>query len=149
MKIEEEIKVSHFSNEWHRCTVNILYTYNWINNELEQRASREGITLKQFNVLRILRGQYPKPATNNLIKSRMLSTTPDISRMIDRMVTKGLVSRCQSGGDKRAVDLMITEKGLEILHHLEEPMLMKDILPHKITAEEAVQLSDLLDKLRS
>lgn len=149
MKIEEEIKVSQFSDEWHRCTVNILYTYNWINNELEQRASKQGITLKQFNVLRILRGQYPKPATNNLIKSRMLSTTPDISRMIDRMVTKGLVSRCQSGGDKRAVDLVITEKGLEILHHLEDPMLMKDILPHKITAEEAVQLSDLLDKLRS
>ncbi|ULT23055.1 MarR family transcriptional regulator [Sphingobacterium sp. E70] len=92
MKIEDEIKVSKFSNEWHRCTVNILYTYNWLNNELEQRAAKEGITLKQFNVLRILRGQYPKPATNNLIKSRMLSTTPDISRMMDRMVTKGLVS---------------------------------------------------------
>lgn len=148
MKIEDEIKVSKFSNEWHRCTVNILYTYNWINNELEQRAAKEGITLKQFNVLRILRGQYPKPATNNLIKSRMLSTTPDISRMIDRMVSKELVSRCQSGGDKRAVDLVITEKGLEILTSLDEDMLMKDLLPDRISEEEAMTLSALLDKLR-
>ncbi|GAA4173182.1 MarR family winged helix-turn-helix transcriptional regulator [Sphingobacterium ginsenosidimutans] len=148
MKIEDEIKVSKFSNEWHRCTVNILYTYNWLNNELEQRAAKEGITLKQFNVLRILRGQYPKPATNNLIKSRMLSTTPDISRMMDRMVTKGLVSRCQSGGDKRAVDLVITDKGLKILENLEEPMLMTDILSDRISEKEAIQLSALLDKLR-
>ncbi|MNI85419.1 DNA-binding transcriptional repressor MarR [compost metagenome] len=104
--------------------------------------------MKQFNVLRILRGQYPKPATNNLIKSRMLSTTPDISRMMDRMVTKGLVSRCQSDGDKRAVDLFITDKGLKILENLEEPMLMTDILSDRITADEAIQLSALLDKLR-
>ena len=148
MKIEDEIKVNKFSNEWHRCTVNILYTYNWVNNELEQRAAKEGITLKQFNVLRILRGQYPTPATNNLIKSRMLSTTPDISRMIDRMVSKGLVSRCQSDGDKRAVDLVITEKGLQILKNLDDDMLMNDILPERISEEEATTLSKLLDKIR-
>lgn len=148
MKIEDEIKVNKFSNEWHRCTVNILYTYHCISTALEQRAAKEGITLKQFNVLRILRGQYPKPATNSLIKSRMLSFTPDISRMIDRMVSKELVSRCQSGADKRAVDLFITEKGQEILKRLDEDMLMMDVLPGRISEEEAMALNTLLDKLR-
>ncbi|MDQ1149450.1 MarR family winged helix-turn-helix transcriptional regulator [Sphingobacterium zeae] len=148
MKIEDEIKVNKFSNEWHRCTVNILYTYNRISNALEQRAAKEGITLKQFNVLRILRGRYPKPSTNSLIKSRMLSFTPDISRMIDRMVSKELVSRCQSGADKRAVDLFITKKGQEILKRLDEDMLMMDILPSRISEEEAIALNALLDKLR-
>ena len=148
MKIEDEIKVKKFSNEWHRCTVNILYTYNCISNALEQRAAKEGITLKQFNVLRILRGRYPRPATNSLIRLRMLSFTPDISRMIDRMVSKELVSRCQSGADKRAVDLFITNKGLEILKRLDEDMLMMDILPNRISEEEAIALNALLDKLR-
>lgn len=97
MKIKEEVKVSKFSNEWHKATVNILYTYNWLTKELEKRAAKEGITGNQFNVLRILRGQYPKPATNNLVKTRMLTPTPDISRLIDRLVVKGLVSRCKSG----------------------------------------------------
>ena len=128
--------------------MNILYTYNCISNALEQRAAKEGITLKQFNVLRILRGRYPRPATNSLIRSRMLSFTPDISRMIDRMVSKELVSRCQSGADKRAVDLFITNKGLEILKRLDEDMLMMDILPNRISEEEAIALNALLDKLR-
>jgi DNA-binding MarR family transcriptional regulator len=68
--------------------------------------------------------------------------------MIDRMVSKELVSRCQSDGDKRAVDLVITEKGLAILTSLDEDMLMKDLLPDRISEEEAMTLSALLDKLR-
>ena len=113
MKIDEAIQVKKFSTEWQRATVNLLYTSNWVTAVLEKRAEQKQITLRQFNVLRILRGQFPKPVTNNLIKSRMLTNTPDISRLIDRLVLKGLVDRCKSNEDKRAVNLLITELGLK------------------------------------
>src|SRR5690606_10191562 len=100
MKIEECIQVKRFADDYHRATVNILYTNNWLINILENRAHRCQITLQQYNVLRILRGQYPHSASNSLIKSRMISSTPDISRLIDRIALKGLVSRTQNVKDK-------------------------------------------------
>lgn len=149
MKLEEAIKSRNFINEWHKATINIVFTSNWITGILEERAGREQITLQQFNVLRILRGQHPKPATNNLIKERMLDKTPDISRIIDRLVTKGLVSREKCDTDRRAVDLRITDKGLNILKRLDESMLVMDILGENITERECKQLNALLDKLRN
>lgn len=148
MKIEDAVKVTKFKNSWHKATVNLVYTTNWVNLTLEKRASRYHITLQQFNVLRILRGQFPTPVTNNLLKSRMITNTPDISRLIDRLVAKELVSRCKSEGDKRAVDLLITDQGLKLLEELEEDMLMGDILPKNISEKECEQLSNLLDKFR-
>ncbi|TYP92492.1 DNA-binding MarR family transcriptional regulator [Sphingobacterium allocomposti] len=148
MKIEEELQVRKFSSDWQRATVNILFTASWLGLILEKRASKKGITLQQFNVLRILRGQLPRPSTNNLVRSRMIGNTPDISRLIDRIVTKGLVSRTKNKDDKRAVDLFITQKGLDLLQSIEDDMMLADLLPKHISAKEAALLSELLDKLR-
>ncbi|WP_353181885.1 MarR family transcriptional regulator [Parapedobacter lycopersici] len=147
MKIEEEIKTDKFVNEQHRATVNIVFTSNWISHVLEERAGEEQITLQQFNVLRILRGRHPEPATNNLLKERMIDKMPDISRIIDRLVVKGLVSRGRCNTDRRAVDVRITSEGLAVLDRLDERMLMMDML-HRMTDEECRQLNDLLDKMR-
>lgn len=148
MKMIDQIKVSNFQNDWHRATVNILFTNNWLTNMLENRASRKEITLQQFNVLRILRGQFPNAVSNTLVKDRMIHSTPDISRLVDRIVLKGLVQRTQNTIDKRSVDLLITEKGMELLEELEEEMILGDVLFNNISEEEALQLSKLLDKLR-
>ncbi len=148
MKIEDEIQTRKFRNERHKATINIVFTSNWITGILEKRANQEQITLQQFNVLRILRGQYPNPATNNLVKERMLDKMPDVSRIIDRLVAKGLVSRCKCTTDRRAVDVKITEKGLETLEALEDSMMMLDILQKNISEEECATLNGLLDKLR-
>ncbi len=148
MKIEECIKIKNFIDDYHRATVNILYTNNWLTKILEQRANRCHITLQQYNVLRILRGQYPNSASNSLIKDRMVSSTPDISRLVDRIVLKGLISRQQNTQDKRAVDLKITEKGLQLLENLEHDMMLSNLLCHNLTEGEALTLSNLLDKLR-
>jgi len=148
MKIEEAIKSKKFINEWHKATINIVFTSSWITAILEERASREQITLQQFNVLRILRGQYPKPATNNLIKERMLDKMPDVSRIIDRLVVKELVSRGKCDSDRRAVDVRITDKGLDVLKRLDDSMLIMDVLGGNITEKECKQLNTLLDKLR-
>ncbi|WP_257668198.1 MarR family winged helix-turn-helix transcriptional regulator [Parapedobacter tibetensis] len=148
MKIEDEIRTKKFGNERHKATINIVFTSNWITNILEKRANIHQITLQQFNVLRILRGQHPKSTTNNLLKERMLDKMPDVSRIIDRLVIKELVSKGKCNSDRRAVDVKITEKGLAILAELEEPMMMMDILQENINEDECRQLNELLDKLR-
>ncbi|WP_156306905.1 MarR family winged helix-turn-helix transcriptional regulator [Sphingobacterium endophyticum] len=147
-KIEELVKVRQFASPWHRATINIIYTNNWLNVMLEKRAGAKQITLQQFNVLRVLRGQYPNPVTNNLLKERLLTKTPDISRLVDRIVSKGLVSREKNSVDKRAVDLLITDKGLELLQEIENDMMLDDVLPANITEQDCLMLSELLDKFR-
>lgn len=148
MRIEDEIKVKKFHNEWHKATINILFTGNWINGILEKRAGAQQITIQQFNVLRILRGQYPNPATNRMVKERMIDKMPDVSRIMDRLVAKGLVSRSQNPDDRRAVDVVITDKGIEVLAELDESMLLLDVLEKNITKEECHVLNDLLEKIR-
>lgn len=147
-RIEDKMKIKKFASEWHKATLNIVYSANWINEVLEERARMHDITLQQFNVLRILRGQYPNPAKNSLVRDRMLTKTSDISRLIVRLIAKGLVSRESSPNDKRAVDVLITQKGLELLEKLEEEMLLNDILPENITEKQCVELNRLLDKFR-
>ncbi|GGG98509.1 MarR family transcriptional regulator [Parapedobacter pyrenivorans] len=148
MKIEEEIQTRKFLNERHKATINIVFTSNWITDILERRANAQQITLQQFNVLRILRGQYPNPITNSLLKQRMLDKMPDVSRIINRLVAKGMVSRGKSAIDRRAVDVKITSKGLDALANLDESMMMMDVLHENITESECQVLNELLDKMR-
>lgn len=148
MKIEDEIQTRKFHSERHKATINIVFTSNWVTDILEKRASMSKITLQQFNILRILRGQYPAPATNCLLKERMLDKTPDVSRIVDRLVSKGLVAKSRCASDRRAVDITITTKGLDTLEDLDERMLMMDVLQENITEAECQTLNNLLDKLR-
>ncbi|HLW50196.1 MAG TPA: MarR family transcriptional regulator, partial [Sphingobacteriaceae bacterium] len=85
---------------------------------------------------------------NAMIKERMLERKSDISRIVDRLVSKDLVHRCKSECDGRAVALTITERGMNALRNLEEPMLLQDLLPKNLSVEECAQLNFLLDKLR-
>lgn len=147
-KIEELVRVKQFASPWHRVTINVIYTNNWLNVMLEKRAGAKQITLQQFNVLRVLRGQFPNPVTNNLLKERLLTKTPDISRLVDRIVSKGLVSRTKNSSDKRAVDLLITDEGMKLLQEIEEDMMLDDVLSENLSKEECMQLSELLDKFR-
>jgi DNA-binding MarR family transcriptional regulator len=147
MELEKEVHTK-FENEYHKIVVNTLYTYGWISDILKSRLSTERITLQQFNILRILRGQYPGPATINLLKERMLDKMSDASRIVERLVQKGLVTRCINKKDRRAVDIVINEKGLELLKNLDPVITPIDILKANLTEAEAKQLNLLLDKLR-
>jgi len=148
MEIEKEIVSNKFENNHQKAIVNLIYTYGWITNLLKHRLNKHRITLQQYNVLRILRGQSPKPATVNLLKERMLDKMSDASRIVERLVQKNLAQRCTSDIDRRAVDIRISPKGLEILQKLDDEMSSKDILKENISDEEAGVLSGLLDKMR-
>ena len=148
MKIEDEIQSSKFEDNYHKAVINVSYTYSWLSNLLRINFEKYNLTSQQFNVLRILRGQSPKPATINMIKERMIDKMSDASRIVDRLVQKELVSRCTNSIDRRAVDIHITEKGLEILSKMDNEFKTSDLLKHNLTEEEAANLSNLLDKMR-
>ncbi|HZY36336.1 MAG TPA: MarR family transcriptional regulator [Mucilaginibacter sp.] len=148
MRIDDEIQSSKFEDNYHKAVINVTYTYGWLSNTFRCRFERHNLTQQQFNILRILRGQYPKPATINLLKERMLDKMSDASRIVDRLVQKGLVSRCTNSRDRRAVDIRISEKGMDILAKLDVEFKTKEVLKNNLTEEEAALLSDLLDKLR-
>ena len=147
MNLEKEIQ-SKFESEYQKVVVNVVYTYNWVTSILKKRVDQHQITLQQFNILRILRGQYPKPATVNLLKDRMLDKMSDASRIVDRLVQKGLVTREVNQKDRRAVDIIISEKGLEILTKLDPVITPEDVLKANIPEEDVVRLNHLLDKMR-
>jgi len=147
MELEKEIR-SKFENDYHKVVVNILYTHGWVTTLMKARLGKYHITVQQFNILRILRGQYPHPATINLLKERMLDKMSDASRIVERLIQKGLVTRSINKKDRRAVDILISEKGLDILRRLDPIIKTDDVLCSNINPEEAVYLNNLLDKLR-
>jgi len=148
MRIDDEIQSTNFEDNYHKVAINIAYTSGWLNNYFKQHFDRYNITQQQFNTLRILRGQYPRPATINLLKDRMVDKMSDASRIVDRLIQKQLVSRCTNNKDRRAVDIRISELGLETLSKMDEEFKTKEILQRNLSEEEASQLSDLLDRLR-
>ncbi|MEO6150150.1 MAG: MarR family transcriptional regulator [Mucilaginibacter sp.] len=148
MRIEEEIKSNKFEDNYQKAVINVNYTYGWLSNFFRCHFEKNNLTTQQFNILRILRGQYPKPATINLLKERMIDKMSDASRIVDRLVQKGLVTRCTNSRDRRAVDIVISDEGLKILAIMDAEFKTREVLKNHLTEEEAGQLSDLLDKLR-
>jgi DNA-binding MarR family transcriptional regulator len=148
MRIDDEIQSSKFEDNYQKAVINVFYTEGWLNNSLRCHFEKYNLTNQQFNILRILRGQYPKPATVNMLKERMIDKMSDASRIVDRLVQKEMITRCTNNKDRRAVDIRISEKGLETLATMDAEFKTRDFLKDNLTNEEAGQLSDLLDKLR-
>lgn len=148
MSLSKEIKQKDFRSEYQKAILNILYTHNYLVTHMTEAFKDFDITRQQYNVLRILRGQYPNPASINLIKDRMLDKMSDTSRIVERLRIKGLIARADSKNDKRSVEITITHLGLELLDKMEGPVDNLESLLHGITEDETRQLNMLLDKMR-
>lgn len=148
MKIEDEIQQRTFQSEYHKMYINLIYTANWLQFRQSAAFKEFGITLPQFNILRILRGQFPKPATVNLLIERMLDKTSNASRIVDKLEAKGLVTRKVCPSNRRAVDILITDSGLELLTRMDGAVSPQSVGLQNVTEEEATTLNTLLDKLR-
>ena len=148
MGLSEDIKQKTFKTEFNKAIVNILFTNNWIHEKLLSLFKPYGLTEPQYNVLRILRGQYPNPSTINLIIDRMLDRMSNASRIVDKLEQKGYVDRTQCKNDRRAVDVVITEKGLQLLEELDFKIGKWETDMQGISENEAQQLNELLDKFR-
>lgn len=149
MKLEEAIKQPKFNSEFHKLGVNILYTSSWLSLQRQALFKKHNMSAQQFNILRILRGQYPNAATVNLLIERMIDKNSNASRIVEKLRTKNLVERHTCEKDRRRVDVRITEKGLNVVGLISEEMKENELLAGNLTQSEAKLMNTLLDKLRS
>lgn len=146
-RIEEEISQKKFSSAHQKAIINLIYTSNWLQSRQQEFFKSLGITGQQFNILRILKGQHPKSISGTEIKSRMLDRNSDVSRLLDRLAAKKLITKNTCPNDKRASDVSITEEGISLLKLINKSNKQDQVL--SLSEEEAIALSDLLDKARS
>jgi len=149
MGIEKDIQQQKFRNEYQKAVVNLIYTSNWMRERTSGIIEAEGITPQQFNILRILRGSHPMPLSTLQIRERMLDKMSDTSRIVDRLIAKGLVKKYICKKDRRLVDVIIAEKGMKMLERLDKRQDEMDAILGNLTEKEASSLSKLLDKIRS
>lgn len=149
MKIGEAIQQTSFETESEKMVVNIIYTSNWITYQHSTIFKSMDLSMQQYNVLRILKGQLPNAATVNLLIERMLDKSSNASRIVEKLRSKGLVDRKACPNDRRRVDVKITEKGLTLLAEATEEMQKNNWDKDNLTKEEAQELNRLLDKLRT
>ncbi len=148
MSIENDIKQKKFRSAYQRLTINLVYTANWMIYQQLELLRGYDLTTQQYNVLRILRGHHPTPMKVNAIADRMLDKTSNASRLVDKLLAKELLVRKSCEADRRAVDVLITEKGLELLKEIDPLILDLENEMDVITPEEAETVSKVLDKLR-
>lgn len=148
MTIEELIQTKTLPLS-RKLTINLLYSANWANDVITEAIKPFDISLAQFNVLRILRGQLDKPANLSTINSRMVAKTSNTTRLVDKLIAKGYSDRVICPSNRRKVEITITPKGLSLLETI-DPVI--DHAEKKITSQlndnELEMLNKLLNKLR-
>jgi uncharacterized lipoprotein YddW (UPF0748 family) len=149
MSLEKDINQQKFRNEKQKSIINIIYTYHWITERLRLLLEPEDLTMQQYNILRILRGSAPKPLSTLQIRERMLDKMSDTSRIVDRLILKGLVSKKVSKTDKRLVEVQISEKGKRLLAKLDQKNQQMDNIIGPISDKDMKALNKILDKMRS
>ncbi|WP_405205547.1 MarR family winged helix-turn-helix transcriptional regulator [Aquimarina sp. LLG6339-5] len=150
MKIEDIIQTKKELPLSRKVIINLLYTENWISDRISSELKIYDISIQQFNVLRILKGQGGKPANLSTIQERMVSKMSNTTRLVDKLIKKDLVKRIICVTNRRKVEITITEEGNTFLDKV-SPVINnfeKKITSH-LSEEELNILNNLLNKLRS
>ena len=149
MKLEEEIQQKEFKSPYHKLAINLIYTANWVSSRCSALLRDVDITQQQYNVLRILRGQHPNYCNLKLVKERMLDRMSDASRIIDKLLAKGLIERNECPNDRRQINILITQKGLELLKSVDFIDDETQQMFENLDIKQIELLNDLLDQLRT
>ncbi len=148
MKIEQIIQSASMPPA-RKTVINIIYTANLLSEQSAAQLKPFGLTLPQFNVLRILRGQKGKPANLSTIQERMVNKMSNTTRLVDKLIDKGLAHRVTCPENRRKVEITITDKGLELLARIDSPMDSLNAAAIKnLTDKEVTVLNELLEKIR-
>lgn len=142
--ISKDIK-STFPSSKVKALINIKYTANWLNSHQNIFFKPFGISPQQFNILKILKGSSEPLKVQN-IKDRMIERAPNATRLMDKLCSKKLIERIPCPNDRRVVHIKITNKGLDLLKEIKKNF-NEDLLKN-LTEKEAINLSELLDKIR-
>ena len=149
MSIEQDIKQTSFNTSLEKALVNVLYTYNWLRDQSQDVYKPYGIKMQHYNVLRIIKGKHPEALSPGEIKEVMLDKSPDLTRLLDKLVDMKLVDRDICSENRRRMDINITSKGLQLLAKLTADQdKLNNKIADRLIESEAEQLSNLLDKIR-
>ncbi len=146
MSIDRDIQQKEFKNAHHKLLVNILYTNNWIMNEMASILKPYQISNQQFFVLRVLEENKPEPVSTNYVIKQMMNESSNASRLVDKLILKGLAIRDQNPQDRRQVDISITQKGSLLLKLLEEKISHWEAYNIPLKTEESARMAELLAK---
>lgn len=146
--IEEAIQQKEFKDPYNKVVVNLLYTNSYLVTSQNALFKPHGISPEQYNVLRILRGQNGVPTTVSSIQDRMLNKMSNASRLIEKLKVKGLLRREECLNDRRQVDVLITEEGLNLLNQVQSEVELANKNIVNLDLEEVTRLNELLDKMR-
>ena len=150
MKIEDVLKSTVSMDNSKKIILNILYTQSMITESFNEILKPYDLSGEQYNVLRILRGQKGKPANMSVIQDRMLAKTSNTTRLVDKLLLKELVTRKVCPENRRKIEVLITQKGLDLLVELDPKVITHEqFFSNNLSAEEIVQLNQLLEKYRN
>lgn len=148
MSLEQDIRQEKFNNVYEKAAVNILFTGSWLYNLNAARLKKHAVTPEQYNVLRILRGAHPKSMMLTDITARMLDRSSNATRLVEKLRQKALLKREICKDNRRQVDIIITDKGLNLLIKIDKGTTEWLDALKGITRSEAAELNRILDKLR-
>lgn len=150
MKIEEIIKSNSAISIEKRTVLNIMFSQNVIADAFNDILKSFDLSVEQFNVLRILRGQKGKPANMCIIQERMIAKTSNTTRLVDKLLLKGLVNREICEENRRKMEITITKNGMELLAELDPKIeAHEELFAQNLTSEELNLLNLLLEKYRT
>ncbi len=150
MKIEDEIKSTVELNLSKKIILNIMYTQNILSEKFNEVLKPYDLSGEQYNVLRILRGQKGNPANMCVIQERMIAKTSNTTRLVDKLLLKELVTRNVCPDNRRKIEVLITQKGLDVLSELDPKVIEhENALTSNLNTEELEQLNTLLEKYRN
>lgn len=149
MNLEETLQTTHLPAS-RKLVLNILVTANYIDDRLAEALKGFGITIAQFNVLRILRGQKGEPANLANVQERMVCKMSNTTRLVDKLILKDLAKRVTCKENRRKVEISITEEGLEFLKKVDPVIdgIEKEIFS-RFSPQEAALLNNCLIKIRT
>ncbi|MEB2781352.1 MarR family transcriptional regulator [Algoriphagus sp. C2-6-M1] len=147
-KIEDAIQQKEFKDPFNKLVVNILYSQSYLTTAQNGLFKPHDISPEQYNVLRILKGQANVPTTVSSIQERMLNKMSNASRLVEKLKSKGLVIRTECPNDRRQVDILITQKGMDLLQALRPQVEAANKNFIHLNLEEIDTLNELLDKMR-
>jgi len=146
--LKRRIKQSRFESPQQEALLNLIVVSNYIREQSERAVTEFGITLPQYNVLRILRGVHPEGHPRCEIAARMLDRAPDVTRIIDRLEEKKFVERDRAGSDRRHSITRITRDGLKLLETMEPAMRASwQVLHERLSGRECKELSRLCEQI--
>lgn len=149
MNIETDIKSTVTLSIEKKSVINLLYTGAWVKEHMLLFFKNYDISMEQYNVLRILRGQKGNPANLATIQERMINKMSNTTRLVDKLITKNLVTRQVCEDNRRKIEIFITKEGLTLLSKIDDKLLEQEKgITEKLTIDELSQLNKLLDKLR-